>query len=280
MKYDDDIVGLVSVYKNGELVCRKKNVITDEGKGWLVDRLVTNGVGGLPQMQTVAEPVTKIRWGLGTTAATVNDTGLATAFSGAQPFQTIQDSITVDSNSFVIQPNGTHETFAYFVDSQLSSSATTVTVAHPQIFPEAQSGNTDTHYFMEIADASGNSIPSETVKVTNTATHTVTAGGQRRSVFTIQRAQQSTTARTFYGPSGQDERNTVRCLKPRCTHFIEETYTSQTSPVIREAVLEAERTQASNLPNDTVCLSRIVFGTGFTRSQDDKIQIVWDILFT
>lgn len=283
MKSIDDIVGIVSVYKNGEHLCTGKNTITNAGRAWMSLRLVENS------NYTAASPVHQMRFGGSDTATSTGQTALVSDFyqTSSNSYFTPKDNLTRPSgDAFVIQPDGTADTFSFFTNSSLSSSATTMTVQHPHLFPDANTADTNSHFFLKITDASG-SPGYEIVKVTNVSAHTVTHGTGatsgdtfRTATFTIVRGEQSTTARAFSGPNGSAERNTIELYEmARCTHVFQGEHTTSSAITVKEAGLFAKTVAGGQQVETEVLVSRIVFDTQFDYSLGDTFDIVWDLKF-
>ena len=97
------------------------------------------------------------------------------------------DNATNQDMEFLFAPDmGVPDTFGYIIGSgvgldgtggttTVNTTATSLTVATPQLFPVAVQSDPSTHYYIEITDVSGGSGDgqSEFVKVTNTGTHQV-----------------------------------------------------------------------------------------------------------
>ena len=286
MKKSDDIFGIVSVYKNGEHICTGKNLITNMGRAWMASRFVAND--GL----YAAMPIYALVFGGGTSESQLATTTLASDFRQGgdtnvvfTPKDNLSRPYQSGTDAFTIQPAGTHETFSFFTNTSLNSSATAITVQHPHLFPDASTADSNSHFFLKITDASGNNPGSEVVKVTNVSAHTVTtdtqgSGSYRTAVFTIVRGQKGTNARAFSGPSGNNERNTVELYgQARCTHVFQGTHDGTTgSFTVKEAGLFAQKSTNQVISDRLV--SRIVFDTQFDFSENDSFDIVWDLKFT
>jgi len=273
-KNKPELKGIVTLIKNGEVLETTDNLIVESGQDYIINRMA--------YFSPVAaySAVNKLRFGRGNTAPVSSDTGVETTLLSAEA-TTITPSQTLGTGqgAWSIQPAGFHKTYSYFSNATLSASATSMTVVRPELFPTASTGITSSHFFMQITDTSGQNIQDEIVKVTDTGTRTVlnqyTAA---TATFTIQRAQQSTTARDFLGPQGTAERNTIHALTPRNTHYFTQTYTGTNSDDITEAVLLATFNSPSGAAE--VCVSRVVFNSTYSRTENDTITIVWDIRFT
>ena len=288
MKKSDDIVGIVSVYKNGEHICTGKNLITNVGRAWMTQRSVINNG------YYAAMPIYALVFGSGTTESALTTTSLASDLRQGgdtnvvfTPKDNLSRKFQSGTDAFTIQPAGTHETFSFFTNTSLNNSATSITVQHPHLFPDASTADSNSHFFLKITDASGNNPGSEVVKVTNVSAHTVTTGtldsqSYRTAVFTIVRGQKGTNARAFSGPSGVNERNTVELYEQaRCTHVFQGTHDGTTgSHTVKEAGLFAKKVTGMQQVETDMLVSRIVFDTQFDFSENDSFDIVWDLKFT
>lgn len=273
-KNTPELKGIVTLIKNGEVLETTDNLIVESGQDYIVNRMAfTSAVAAYG-------PVNKLRFGRGNTAPASGNTGVETTLLSADA-TTITPSQTLGTGhgAWSIQPTGFHRTLSYFTNATLAASATSMTVQYPELFPTASTAITSSHFFMKITDTSGQNIQDEIVKVTNTGTRTQTSQySLPYAVFTIERGQQNTTARDFLGPSGMAERNTVHALTPRNTHYFTQTYTGTSSDDITEAVLLASYSSPAGTAE--VCVSRVVFNSTYSRTQNDNITIVWDIRFT
>lgn len=273
-KNKPELKGIVTLIKNGEVLETTDNLIVESGQDYIINRMAhTSPVAAFG-------PVNKLRFGRGNTAPASSNTGVETTLLSADgTIITPSQTLGTGQGAWSIQPAGFHKTYSYFSNATLAASATSMTVVRPELFPTASTGITSSHFFMQITDTSGQNIQDEIVKVTDTGTRTqISQNTAATATFTIQRAQQSTTARDFLGPSGSAERNTVHALTPRNTHYFTQTYTGTASDDITEAVLLASFSGPGG--TSEVCVSRVVFNSTYSRTQNDNITIVWDIRFT
>jgi len=271
MIQEDDIYGVVAVYKNGELVERKKNLITTKGREWVAWRVAGHAWEG--SGTTAANAFPKLVLGTSSTAPTLNDQAIgneaadASTFSSAAGFGTGQGRWNFQYGSY-------SNTISYMTTG-ITATTTSVNIKYPELLPAASTSDPSTHYYLRINDSSGNNIPHEIVKVTHVGNR---IAATESALFSFVRAQQGTSARTFYGPIGNNERNYVFALTPRTTYVWNETYQGTSTEQINEAALMG----SWSVDGSSVYYanSRIVFSSGFNRRAGDTIKIIWDIFVT